>query len=67
MGNSCSMYGGDENLPTRFWRGDLRERQNFEDLNVEGRIILKYIIKKWDEEAWTGLLGVRIGTGGGLM
>jgi len=29
------------------------------------RIILKWIIKKWDEEAWTGLIWLRIGTGGG--
>jgi len=33
-------------LPTRFWRRDLRERQNLEDLDVDGIIILKYIHKK---------------------
>jgi hypothetical protein len=32
------------------------ERDHFEDLSVEGRIILKWILKKWDGEAWTGLL-----------
>jgi hypothetical protein len=32
-----------------FWWEDLRERDNFEDLNVDGWIILKRIFKKWDE------------------
>jgi hypothetical protein len=34
-----------------------------EDLGV--RIILKLIIKKWDEKVWTGLIWLRIGTGMG--
>ena len=29
------------------------------------KIIFKRIFKKWDEEAWTGLIWLRIGTGGG--
>jgi hypothetical protein len=32
-----------------------------EDLVVDGRIILKWMLKKWDGEAWTGLLWLRIG------
>jgi hypothetical protein len=32
------------------------ERDHFEDLSVEERIILKWILKKCDGEAWTGLL-----------
>jgi hypothetical protein len=31
------------------WRGDLSERNNLEDLDVDGRIMLKLIFKKWDE------------------
>jgi hypothetical protein len=38
-----------------------------EDLIVGRRIILKMIIKKKDGEAWTGLMWLRIGTGGGLF
>jgi hypothetical protein len=42
----------------------LRERDHMKDLGVDGRIILKMILKKWVGEAWTGLLWLRVGTGG---
>jgi hypothetical protein len=34
-------------LYTRFWWGDLRERDHLEDLGVDGGIILKRVSKKW--------------------
>ena len=31
---------------------------------VDGRVILRWIFNKWDVWAWTGLIWLRIGTGG---
>jgi hypothetical protein len=39
-----------------FWWGGLMERHHLEDPGIDGMIILKWIFKKWDEEAWTLLL-----------
>jgi hypothetical protein len=33
---------------TAFWWGDLREEDDLEDPGIDGRIILKWIFKKWD-------------------
>jgi len=37
-----------------------------EDPGVDGRI-LRWICRKWDVRAWTGLIWLRIGTRGGHL
>jgi hypothetical protein len=50
---------------TVFWWGNLRERDNLEDPDVDGRIILRLIFRKWKAGVWTGSIWLRIETGGG--
>jgi hypothetical protein len=47
--------------------GNLREREHLEDSDVDGRIIFRWIFRKWDVGAWSGLIWIRIGTGGGYL
>ena len=42
-----TLWGTGE-LHTGFWWGDLRGGDHLEDLGIDGRIILKRIIKKWN-------------------
>jgi len=52
---------------TGFWWGSLRERNHLEDTGVDWWILLKWIFRKWDGEARTGLIWLSIGTGGGHL
>jgi len=39
---------GTEEVYTRFWWRNLREGDRLEDPRVDGRIILRWIFRKWD-------------------
>ena len=54
-------------MDTGFWWGNLRERNHLEDPGLDGRIILRWICRKWVVRSWNGSLWLRIGTGGGYL
>jgi len=41
---------GREKTFTVFWWGNLKERDHWGDPSVDGRIILKWMFRKWDVE-----------------
>jgi len=67
MDRTCRAYGGEERRMGAFGGGNLRERDYFGDLVVDGKIILRRIFRKWDVRVWTGSSWLRIGTGGGHL
>jgi len=68
MGGACSTYGERERereeVYTRFWWGNLRKSDHLEDPGVDGTIISRWIS---GSGMGTGLIWLRIGTGGGLL
>jgi len=47
-----------------FWWGNLRERDHLGDPDVDGRIILRRIFRKWERFVGTVWNWLRIGRGG---
>jgi hypothetical protein len=54
MGGTCGTYGGDE-VHVGFCWGNLKEIEHLEDLDVDGSIVLKSVLKKSIGRAWTDL------------
>jgi hypothetical protein len=46
---------------------NLRERDYLKDVGIDGRILLKWFLKKYNVRAWTGFIWLRTGTGGGIL
>ena len=67
MGEACGTYGGKERCAQDFGGGNLRERDHRGDQDVDGRIILRWILRKWERVVGTGWSWLRIGTGGGRL
>jgi len=52
---------------TGIWWGNVREGDHLEDPSVDGKIILRWIFRKWNLEALTGWSWLRIVKGGGHL
>jgi hypothetical protein len=50
------------------FRGESQmERDHYEDLNVGGRILFRWILERYEGVLWTELSWLRIGTGAGQL
>ena len=66
IGGACSTHGQAE-VYTGFLWGNLKERDHLEGLGIDVRIILRWILRKWDVGAWTGSIWLMTGPGGGFL
>jgi hypothetical protein len=57
---------GGKKMHRGFWYERVKERNQWEDLGVDGRMT-KFILNKQNESAWTTLTWLRIGASGGLL
>jgi hypothetical protein len=60
---ACNADGGGRGVYMVFV-GNLRERDHWGNPYLVGRIILRWIFRKWNVGVWTGLSWLRLETGG---
>jgi len=53
---------GRREVCTGFWWGNVWERDHLEDTGIDGRMILRWIFRKNDVRAWTGMIWIGVGT-----
>jgi hypothetical protein len=46
---------------------NLKGRDNLEDLGIDGRILLEWILGKWNRKVLVGFIWMRLRTSGGLL
>jgi hypothetical protein len=63
MSGICSTHGED----TKFSSENLKGRDHSEDIVVDGRITLEWILGKEGRKVWTECIWLVIGTSGGLF
>jgi len=53
-------------MNTIFWLENQKGRDHLEDLDVNGKIMLEWILGKWGVKMWTGFIWLRIRNSAGL-
>jgi hypothetical protein len=66
MGGVCSSDGEGRGVYTVLV-GKSDRKSHWGDPGVDGKIVIKWIFRKWDVGVWAGLGWLRIGTGGGQL
>jgi hypothetical protein len=58
---------GETRNPYNILVGNLKGREHSEDLGIDGRIILEWILRKLGGKVWTRCIWLWVGTSGGLF
>jgi hypothetical protein len=58
---------GEMRNASKIWSTNLTGRDHSEDLGIDGKKILEWILGKYGGKVWTGCTWLRIGTRGGLL
>ena len=67
LGGACGTHGVEERFMQDFAGENWWEWNYLEDLCIDGRIILKWVLKQSGVEIWTQLIMLRTGASGGLL
>jgi hypothetical protein len=60
LSRACGTYEETRGVSVEFWWGGRKEGDHLEDLDVGGRLMLKLILKMWDDSMdWIDLTQVR--------
>jgi hypothetical protein len=54
-------------MQTKFWSENLKGREHTEDMGIDERRTVKWILGEQGGSVWTGFIWLRIGTSGGLL
>jgi hypothetical protein len=65
--NFCLICNKRSKFYSKFWSEGLKERDHLEDLDIDVKILLQYILRKQGGMVWIGFYWLRIGTIGQLL